>query len=167
MPSFILMRHAKAVREHEAPSDEARGLTPRGVADATAAGREIAALGLSPQRALVSSAVRTRQTWQTVAAALPACEATFEKRLYLASAERLWDAAFAAASEDACILVIAHNPGLHDLIAELTRQTHDHSKTALQLIEHLPTAAFAAFSIDGDVLSAAAPRLLAAWRPKD
>jgi phosphohistidine phosphatase len=161
------MRHAKAVREHEAPTDKDRGLTDRGRADAARAGQEMAAQGLSPGIALVSSAARTRQTWAAVAAALPDTPADIQDALYLAPSERLWDHAHTALSTHACALLIGHNPGLHELIAELTRQTHDHSRLALGLRDHLPTAAFAAFEIDGDVLDAAAPRLLAAWRPKD
>jgi phosphohistidine phosphatase len=167
MPTLILLRHAKAVRDHEAPSDEARALTARGIADATKAGQEIAALGLGPQVALVSAAIRTRQTWAALAPALPNCAPQFESALYLAPMQRIWASARGALTAHDSVLVIGHNPGLHDLIAELVAQTHDHSRPALALIEHLPTAAFAAFAIEGDVVEAAAPRLLAAWQPKD
>jgi phosphohistidine phosphatase len=55
MRTLILMRHAKAVRAHEADSDEARGLTGRGRRDAAAAGEAMRAAGLKPALALVST----------------------------------------------------------------------------------------------------------------
>ena len=59
------MRHAKA--EQVGPSDFERALSGRGVADAVAGGGWLAELGISPDLALVSAALRTRQTWEAVA----------------------------------------------------------------------------------------------------
>jgi phosphohistidine phosphatase len=58
------MRHSKA--EQSGPSDFERELTDRGVLDATEAGQWLASRGIEPDQALVSSAVRTRQTWEAV-----------------------------------------------------------------------------------------------------
>jgi hypothetical protein len=58
------MRHAKA--EHTGASDFERHLAERGHADAADAGRWLAALGLEPELALVSAAVRTQETWDAV-----------------------------------------------------------------------------------------------------
>ena len=69
---LILLRHAKAVREHEAPSDFERGLTERGLNDAAAAGAAIAAVGWDVDVALASPAARTLQTLRTVAPVLAA-----------------------------------------------------------------------------------------------
>jgi len=68
------------------------------------------------------------------------------------------------APED-CVLVIGHNPGLSELTAMLIDQAHDGSRLARDLGDGLSTAAFAAFEIAGDTIEAAAPRLLAGWRP--
>lgn len=165
MPVLILMRHAKAVRDHEAESDEARGLTPRGLADAAAAGKELISLGLTPDVALVSTAQRTRQTWEGLG--VLAANVRFEPRLYLAQGETIWDLAQPALMNAERVLCVGHNPGSHDLIGELVRATHDRSRLALALLEHLPTMGFAAFAVEPGPLTAAAPRLLAAWRPKD
>ena len=62
MRTLILMRHAKAVKASEAPSDETRGLTGRGERDAAEPRGALAGFGLAPQLALVSSARRTRET---------------------------------------------------------------------------------------------------------
>src|SRR4051812_25496488 len=62
--TLVLMRHAKAVQS--GPSDLERQLTDRGVVDATEAGQWLAGRGIEPHQALVSSAVRTQQTWEAV-----------------------------------------------------------------------------------------------------
>ncbi|MES1156398.1 MAG: histidine phosphatase family protein [Alphaproteobacteria bacterium] len=162
MRTLILLRHAKAVRAHEAPSDEARGLTPRGERDAAAAGAAMEDEELRPTLALVSSAKRTRET---AAAALQGfkLETRFEDALYHAGAQGVWDAF--AASDAESVIVIGHNPGLGELVSLLIAQAHDGSRAARELSGHFPTAAFAAFEIRGDLMEAAGPRLLAAWKP--
>jgi hypothetical protein len=47
----------------------------------------------------------------------------------------------------------------------LVHQAHDGSKLAREFSGHFPTAAFAAFEIKGDLLRAAGPRLITAWKP--
>jgi hypothetical protein len=44
-------------------------------------------------------------------------------------------------------------------------QAHDGSKLAREFSGHFPTAAFAAFEIKGELIRAAGPRLIAAWKP--
>lgn len=165
MPTLILQRHAKAVRDHEAPSDQARGLTARGRSDAAAAAREMIALGLRPSAALASSAARTRQTFES--ADWSGLAARFEDALYLAPPETIWRLAQPLLAPEETVLVIGHNPGMQELIAALIGQAHDHSRAARQIADNTPTAAFAAFSVEPGPLDAAAPRLLAAWSPKD
>jgi phosphohistidine phosphatase len=60
--TLVIMRHGKAV-EPDGLADVERALTPRGRADAEAAGRWLRENGYRPQVVLCSSAVRTRQTW--------------------------------------------------------------------------------------------------------
>jgi phosphohistidine phosphatase len=163
MRTLILLRHGKAVREHEAPTDRERVLTDRGRREATEAGARIAAARLQPTLALVSSAARTRETAACALAALPGVEVQFIDGLYMALAESVW-AAFEEATADV-VLIVGHNPGLSELAALLVDQDHDGSRLARDVHDGLSTAAFAAFEIRGDVLEAAAPRLLAGWRP--
>lgn len=162
MRILILMRHAKAVRAHESDSDEERGLTGRGRRDAAAAGAAMEDAGLKPGLALVSSAQRTRETaihgLQNFA-----LETRFEDALYHASPEGVWDA-FVASDADS-VVVVGHNPGMGELVSMLVHQAHDGSKLAREFGGHFPTAAFAAFEIKGDLMRAAGPRLLAAWKP--
>ncbi|HWA23239.1 MAG TPA: histidine phosphatase family protein [Caulobacterales bacterium] len=162
MDVLILLRHGKAVREHEAEDDKSRGLTDRGRRQAAEAGAALAKAGLAPDRILVSGALRTRQTYAALASCFTAAP-TFLDALYMARAETVWDEAVRAGGK--AVLVIGHNPGLHDLAADLAGQSNDHSAQALGLRDRFPTSAYAAFSIAGPRRTAAAPRLLSAWAP--
>lgn len=163
MRTLILFRHAKAVRPHEAASDEARGLTGRGRREAALAGAAMEDAGLTPALALVSTSERTRQT---AAHGLQnfALETRFEDALYLASPEGIWDAF--AASDAESVVIVGHNPGIGELVSTLVHQAHDGSKLAREFSGHFPTSAFAAFEIRGDLLHAAGPRLITAWKPE-
>ncbi|MEZ5995421.1 MAG: histidine phosphatase family protein [Hyphomonadaceae bacterium] len=163
MRTLILFRHAKAVRAHEAESDEARGLTGRGRREAAEAGAAMAAAGLSPGLALVSTAERTRQTAQRAFAGA-GIEMRFESALYHAAPEGIWDAF--RACDAASVVIVGHNPGVAELTSMLVHQAHDGSRLAREAASHFPPAAFAAFEIRGDSLRAAGPSLLAAWKPE-
>lgn len=162
MRTLILFRHAKAVRHHEADSDRARGLTGRGRRDAAAAGAAMEDAGLKPGLALVSESERTRQT---AAHGLEnfALETRFEDALYHASPEGLWDAF--TASDAASVVLVGHNPGMGELVSMLIHQAHDGSLLARQFSGQFPTAAYAAFEIRGDLMHAAGPSLIGAWKP--
>jgi phosphohistidine phosphatase len=162
MRTLILFRHAKAVRAHEADSDEARGLTGRGRREAALAGAAMEDAGLKPTLALVSSSERTRETAEHGLQNF-ALETRFEDALYHAAPEGIWDA-FSASDADS-VVIVGHNPGLGELVSTLVHQAHDGSKLAREFSGHFPTSAFAAFEIRGDLLRAAGPRLIAAWKP--
>jgi phosphohistidine phosphatase len=163
MRTLILLRHAKAIRAHEADSDEARGLTSRGRRDAVAAGAAMAEAGLNPTLALVSTSERTRETAEYGLASF-GLETRFEDALYHAAPESIWDAFSASDAESA--VIVGHNPGIGELVSMLVHQAHDGSKLARDLSGHLPTAAFAAFEIKGELMRAAGPKLVAAWKPQ-
>lgn len=161
MRTLILLRHAKAVRPHEAESDKVRGLTGRGRREAALAGAAMEDAGLKPALALVSTSERTRQTAAHGLANFK-LETVFEEALYHAEPESIWDAF--AASDAESVIIVGHNPGLGELVSMLVHQAHDGSRLARDLAGHFPTAAFAAFEIRGDILDAAGPSLLAAWK---
>ncbi len=161
MRTLILLRHAKAVRPHEAESDKARGLTGRGRREAALAGAAMAEAGLTPSLALVSTSQRTRETAEHGLAKFK-LETEFEEALYHAEPESIWDAFTASDAES--VIIVGHNPGIGELVSMLVHQAHDGSRLARDLVGHFPTAAFAAFQIRGDILEAAGPSLLAAWK---
>ena len=69
--TLIIVRHAKAESFSSTP-DLSRPLTPRGHADANAAGAWLAMHGYRPDLVICSPARRTRQTWHGIAIGLAA-----------------------------------------------------------------------------------------------
>lgn len=163
MRTLILFRHAKAAAAEPGQGDEARALTGRGRRQAGEAGAALAAEGYKPDLVLVSAATRTRET---AAHAFPLNEAPlrFEAGLYLAPPQVLWRAF--QASDAALTVVVAHNPGLAELVSLLVRDARDQSAPARAAREDFPTSAWAAFEIRGETLEAPGARFLSYWRPK-
>ncbi|RUZ86718.1 histidine phosphatase family protein, partial [Mesorhizobium sp. M7A.F.Ca.US.003.02.2.1] len=87
MKQLLLLRHAKSSWDDPDLDNFDRPLAERGVKAARLMGRELAARGWLPDLALVSAALRTRDTWRLVAAELPVPpQVAFLKALYDASA---------------------------------------------------------------------------------
>jgi phosphohistidine phosphatase SixA len=96
-------------------SDRDRPLNPRGYKDAPRIGAYMAHHSLRPDWAVVSDSRRTRETWEGVATALPrAPAATFEDALYNAESETILELARESPASVRSILMVGHNPGLHD-----------------------------------------------------
>ncbi|MBN9318365.1 MAG: hypothetical protein BGN86_06270 [Caulobacterales bacterium 68-7] len=144
MRRLILLRHGEAERRALGGGDLDRKLTPQGTADAAAAGRAIAALGLQPTVALVSIATRTVETWEAAAPAFPNCQPQFLRALYDADEQRLWEQ-FGACGVETVILV-GHNPGIHNLAAGLAQRAG--GPLAQKLARDFPPAAVAIFHVE-------------------
>ncbi len=137
MRRLLLMRHAKAVPAEQAAADIARPLAERGERDALRIGerlrQQFRGLGLI----VASPAARALHTAQIVAGALdyPLGDIAIDPKLYLAEPDALMRviAAQDAAFED--LLVVGHNPGLSELVHELTSNFE---------VDDLPTAAIVA-----------------------
>jgi phosphohistidine phosphatase len=148
MKSLILLRHAKAAPIQTNQQDQDRPLAARGQRDAPNIGAWIAAQDLKPDFVLVSTAARTRQTWQLVAPCLDDTP-TVEERddLYLASPEHLLSAINAVAAKKKSVLVIGHNPGLEMLAALLTNKANKDDRKRMD--KKFPTAACAVITFKG------------------
>ncbi|MGZ8362350.1 MAG: SixA phosphatase family protein [Caulobacteraceae bacterium] len=142
---LILMRHAEAERPRVGASDFERGLTETGHAAATRMGRALAAAGLAPGRALVSSARRAKETWEGVSAAFPDTPATFDKHIYEASAASLNALANEQARTGETLIIVGHNPGVQAFASALAGATG-----ARRLGLGFPTASVAAFRFSED-----------------
>lgn len=118
--TLVLLRHAKA-EPASGWSDVDRRLTPRGRADAGAAGAWLSTHGLRPDLVICSPARRTRQTWHGVALALPPGrrEVRYERSLYDGSARDLLRAIATTPDEVRTVLLIGHNPAVSELSALL------------------------------------------------
>jgi len=147
MKRLILMRHGKAERSNVG-GDFERGLTERGLADAALMGRLLADEGLTPDLALVSAARRTQQTWNAVSAAFPAAKSVSLRSLYHAGADRILFEVEAHGDQADTIMVVGHNPGLHELTIGLLRQGGAGSALVARAESRFPTSTVAAFTID-------------------
>ena len=147
MQRLILMRHAQA--EKSAPGgDIDRALSERGRADALAMGRLLAARGLKPDMALVSGSRRTRQTWDAVSESFGDVDLRIEDGLYNASSDTLRRAVEGAEEEAGCLLVLAHNPGIHQLAVEYLIESAASPGVLDKMSGGFPTAAAAVFTVD-------------------
>ena len=164
MDRLILFRHAKAVPESDAPEDRARVLSPRGRADAVEAAKALAIQSFIPNRAIVSTAARTSETWTLAMPYLGEPPVDYRDALYMADAEAIWDEAQRAKADT--VIIVGHNPGLHDLAARLIDQARDRSALARFVSEAMAPASWAAFTIRGGALNAAGAHLEDAWTPK-
>ncbi len=145
---MVVVRHAKA--EQVASSDMERGLTDRGRADAAEAGAWLASRGFVPDHVLVSSAVRTRETWEAVAdAASWTLEPDFETALYAAGPESALDLVRLVPAEAHSLLVIGHNPTMGYLAQLLSDGMGDPAAMA-DMTGGFPTCALTIFEYDGE-----------------
>lgn len=124
--TLILTRHAKSGWDDPSLDDHDRPLNKRGVASASRLGRWMAGAGWEPDEALVSTALRTRQTWEGIAAELAdPPEARFEDALYHAWPDRMLTVLRSATAPT--VILIGHNPGIAAFAAQLldVRPRHD------------------------------------------
>ncbi len=147
MRQLLLLRHAKSSWDDPRLPDHARPLNPRGRRAAESMREVLAGLALRPGLILVSSARRTLQTIEALEPwdAVPAVEPL--DALYLAVAPDLLAALQHGGRDAECVLLVGHNPGLHDLALLLSGPGSDPEALA-RLEEAFPTAALAVLSFD-------------------
>jgi len=126
---LLVLRHAKSEKAAPGVPDRERPLNARGVRDAATMGAYIARHGLEPDLAVVSTARRTRETWECLAGKLAAPPApVYEQRLYNAGADGILAAIRHVDGKARTLMVIGHN----------------------QLNERLPTAGLVVIDFAGD-----------------
>ena len=145
MRRLLLLRHAKTETDAPSGKDFDRRLDERGNTDAFALGGWLAKHPPLPDLVCVSTAVRAQQTWERVAggiaAARPAAVAHLDE-LYGAGPGELLAAIRAAAAEDpATLMIIGHNPGVHELALGLIGGGDAAGRKALA--DNLPTSGLA------------------------
>lgn len=145
---LILIRHARA--EGAAASDRDRRLTAEGRRDAAAAGRWLRAHESVPDRVLVSAATRTQETWQVLAdAAGWSMAPEVDAGLYSAGPETVLDLVRETSPEDACVVVVGHNPTVAQLVQLLDDGTGERPASEA-LADGYPTCTIAVLDVDGD-----------------
>jgi phosphohistidine phosphatase len=153
MPTLIVLRHSKAATPLGTP-DVDRPLNGRGRRDAETAGNELRAAELVPDRVVCSVALRTRQTLDGLAIDAPV---DFEQRVYDNGAEEILDLLREQPDDAATVLLVGHNPSVHQLVLGLTGTPDD----------GFPTSATAVIEFDGGWadLWPGTGRLVSLWTP--
>ncbi len=148
MQRLILLRHGKAESTAATGGDFERGLTDRGRREAALIGQALAHSGCAPDLVLVSTARRAAETWEAAQAAFPKARMAPARELYHASADALARAIDAAGEATGVLMIVGHNPGLHELA--LTLMVSPKSRIEQTLAESFPTAAAAVFRLHDD-----------------
>lgn len=133
----MVLRHAKAVAAEDAVDDHSRALTERGRADAKRVAARVVELGWVPDRALVSDAARTEQTWERFARRLPAeVEAQITRGLYHADPVAIGALVGEQPDQVQTLIVVGHNPGLEEFVRRLTGQVVPLATATAALLTH-------------------------------
>lgn len=154
MERLILMRHGKAERHATSGGDFERALADSGRVDAAVMGRVLIQAGLSPDLLLVSSARRTRETAEQVLDSFAQAEgrkARVEhlRDLYHADPEDIVQALDDHGDAAATVMVVGHNPGLHDLALRLALQGGASPIQTNKLRGRFPTSTTVVFAWSG------------------
>ena len=153
MRRLMLLRHAKT--ESGAPSgrDRDRRLDNRGRHDAAEIGRFVGRNPPFPDLVLVSHAVRAHQTWEIAWEAMkelaPAPQVELTPELYGADVSQLLETVRnASVSDPKRLMLVGHNPGMHELAFALAGSGDAAGREALA--DNLPTAGLAILDFDID-----------------
>ena len=148
MQRLILMRHAEAERAAGSGRDRDRALSSRGRIDAAAMGRALAARGMRPDLAVVSPAARTLQTWDLLHDAFGDVQVRADEPLYNGGSDILRRFVEAAEDEAGCLMVVAHNPGVHLLAMEYLTESAASPSILERMTGGFPPGAAAIFTVD-------------------
>ena len=146
---LMLLRHAKTEKAAPGLADRERVLNGRGRKDAPKLGAYLVRHALIPTRVIVSSARRTRETWERLALAFPTPPpVAYEDRLYDASPEQILGVTMEAGRAARTLMVIGHNPGLHELARRLIASGEVAARERLN--EGLPTTGLVVIDFTAD-----------------
>jgi phosphohistidine phosphatase len=136
--TLSILRHAKSSWDDPSLPDHERPLAPRGLRATKRLAAHLIEIGCDPELVLCSDAVRTRATLERVQSAFTAPTVQIEEALYGATADRLLARLRDVPDRVQSVLLIGHNPGVQELVADLAGEDLD-----------FPTAALATLTFDG------------------
>ena len=146
MRRLLLLRHAKTESAELGKDDLSRVLVERGRQDAAKMGAYMASHALTPDRVILSPAARSQETWKHMWGAMPkAPGAKLHTTPDTQTLEQIYDATaldiFAAVADQPsnvqALLVVGHNPGMHEVALMLIASGSVDARELLR--ESLPT----------------------------
>lgn len=145
MKRLHLLRHAKSSWKDDV-EDRERALNRRGREAARRVGHHLAKTIGPLDLVLCSSALRTRETLELVLANFTNTPySAIEGELYAASQEQLMERLHRLSEEETNVLLIGHNPGLHELAIALADNSSSHFN--MLAADKFPTGACASFEV--------------------
>jgi len=161
MKTLLLMRHAKSSWKDDKLEDHERPLKKRGKKDAKRIAKVIHKNDLLPDLILSSSAVRARQTAETVVETLGYKNPiVFSDELYMGEPQVFIDVLKTVKNDNKIVMIVGHNPGLEAYLQIIDGE-----------IESMPTAAlgYLVLAIDKweDISLDAMGDLIGFWKPKE
>ena len=161
MKTLLVLRHAKSSWNDPALDDHERPLNKRGRRDGPRMGELLRQHGLKPELVISSDAVRARLTAEAVAgAARYTGKILLDQHLYMASPADILSVLSKIPGSADTVMIVGHNPGLEELVEQLTGEQQD-----------FPTAALAqiVLPIDqwSDLKLSTRGTLVGHWRPKE
>lgn len=155
MRHLIFMRHAEAGMPPIGAPDKERPLTMRGQQDAVTQAKHLIEHRIIPDKLLCSNAKRTCATWDMIKSQIANnLPLDFSEHrldaLYNAPADRLMQHLIQCDENIDVLMVIAHNPGIHEISQTLSTpmKGDSHSSLAMELQMGFPPASMAIFEID-------------------
>ncbi|MBY6218231.1 SixA phosphatase family protein [Qipengyuania aquimaris] len=161
-----LLRHAKSDWGQSDKRDFDRGLNARGRKGAGLIGKNIRDHGVKWDKLVASPAERVRITLEEAALDL---EPDWDRRLYLASTDTIFDVIREDGGDADALLLAGHNPGFGDMVFELVAPKNENDLFDEAKVK-FPTAAFAVFELDIDDwedLAEGCGKLVHFARPRD
>ena len=146
MKRLYLLRHAKSSWGNPGLPDHERPLNARGQGAAQAMGTYLASLSPAPQTILASTAKRVVETLAILlpAAGLEHAPVARDRGLYLAEPKVLLSRLRQAPADAEGLLMVGHNPGLHDFALKLAGEVTAENRPARDALrDAYPTCALA------------------------
>jgi phosphohistidine phosphatase len=161
MKELLILRHAKSSWSNSYLADHDRPLNERGRQDAPRIGRLLRDESLTPDLIITSSAERALTTAELVAVNSD-YEASLRvtRSLYHADPDAYFAQLRQVDDSHQRVMVVGHNPGMEELVEELTGHYERMSTAALAHIA-LPVSRWA------DCRDGMTGRLLNLWRPRE
>jgi phosphohistidine phosphatase len=159
--TLLILRHAKSSWSEGGLADHDRPLNGRGQADAPRMGRLLRHEGLTPELIISSTAERALTTAELVAQASGyENEIRTTRQLYHAAPEAYLEQLQQLPDEYGRVMVVGHNPGLEELLEQLTNAG-----------EFMPTAALAHVELPikqwADLDDTTEGKLVNLWLPRE
>lgn len=161
MKTLLILRHGKSSWKNIYLADHDRPLKARGKRDAPRMGRLLKEEGLTPQLIVSSTAERALATAELAALA---CDYEDEiettRDFYHAAPEAYIERLRQLPNQIERVMVVGHNPGMEQLVAELTGEEERFPTAALAQVA-LPLDHWQKFSEETE------GELVNLWRPKE